>query len=142
MNNKNKIIGGQVIASGGFGCVFSPALKCVGAKKREKNKISKLMTEKHALEEYKEIIFLKEHLDTIPNYQDYFLIDRINICKPSELTNTDLYQFQKCSALPKDNITKKNINTSLDKLLSLNILNGGLPVDDYIYKNTSFIKLI
>ena len=38
MNNKNKIIGGQVIASGGFGCVFSPALKCVGAKKERKIK--------------------------------------------------------------------------------------------------------
>jgi hypothetical protein len=36
--------GGKVIASGGYGCVFSPALKCEGTTKREKGKISKLMT--------------------------------------------------------------------------------------------------
>ena len=31
--------GGKVIASGGFGCVFNPALKCQGKSKRETNKI-------------------------------------------------------------------------------------------------------
>ena len=29
-----KNIGGKVLASGGFGCVFSPALKCEGEAKR------------------------------------------------------------------------------------------------------------
>jgi hypothetical protein len=33
----NKNTGGKVIASGGFGCVFTPALKCQGIKKREQN---------------------------------------------------------------------------------------------------------
>jgi hypothetical protein len=33
-NNK----GGKVLASGGYGCVFTPALKCEGSKKREKDK--------------------------------------------------------------------------------------------------------
>ena len=42
---ENKIEkGGKVLASGGYGCVFTPALKCEGAKKRETGKISKLMT--------------------------------------------------------------------------------------------------
>ena len=54
--NENNIKGGKVIASGGFGCVFSPALKCKGAKiRRGKNSISKLLTKKHALSEYNEI---------------------------------------------------------------------------------------
>jgi hypothetical protein len=48
--------GGKVLASGGFGCVFSPALKCEGESKRAKGKISKLMSEKHATEEYEEKI--------------------------------------------------------------------------------------
>ena len=138
----NNTKGGQVIASGGFGCVFSPALKCKDSKKREKNKISKLMIERHALEEYKEITLLKEQLDNIPNYQEYFLVDKINICKPSKLSKSDLKQFKKCSALPKNNITRKNINKSLNKLLTLNIPNGGLAVDEYIYKNNSFHTLI
>ena len=58
--NENKF-GGRVIASGGFGCVFSPSLKCKG-KKREKNKISKVMTKKHAIAEYNEIINIKKKL--------------------------------------------------------------------------------
>jgi hypothetical protein len=37
MQNNNKT-GGKILASGGFGCVFSPALKCKNSKKREKNK--------------------------------------------------------------------------------------------------------
>ena len=38
MKNTNNIKGGEAIASGGFGCVFSPSLKCKGTKKRDKNK--------------------------------------------------------------------------------------------------------
>ena len=66
--------GGKVLASGGYGCVFTPALKCEGAKKRETGKISKLMTEKHATQEYEEINSIKEKLDSIKNYEDYFLL--------------------------------------------------------------------
>jgi hypothetical protein len=36
--NLNNTKGGKVIASGGFGCVFSPALKCKGSRTRSKNK--------------------------------------------------------------------------------------------------------
>jgi serine/threonine protein kinase len=134
--------GGKVIASGGFGCVFSPALKCEDAQHRESNKITKLMTEKHALQEYKEINNIKQKLDSIPHYTDFFILSDINICRPAPLTKEDLQQFSKtCTALPKDNISQKNINSSLDKIMALNIPNGGLPVDDYIYNNGSFKKI-
>ena len=69
--------GGKVLASGGFGCVFSPALKCKNTKKREYGKISKLMTEKHAIQEYKEIKNIREKLKDIPDNQDYFLLNDI-----------------------------------------------------------------
>ena len=52
--------GGKVIASGGFGCVFSPALKCQGKTSRGKNRISKLLTKKHAQDEYDEIKIFKK----------------------------------------------------------------------------------
>ena len=52
--------GGKVIASGGYGCVFSPALKCEGSSKRADNSITKLMTERHAKDEYDEINSIKE----------------------------------------------------------------------------------
>jgi serine/threonine protein kinase len=137
-NNK----GGKVIASGGYGCVFDPALKCEGASKREENKISKLMTEAHATSEYEEINNIKDKLDSIPNYQDYFLIYDATLCRPAKLTTSDLTSFSdKCTALPKNNITKKNINNKLDDVMALNIPNGGLPIDDYLYSNGSFEKM-
>ena len=50
LNKRKYKNGGKVIASGGFGCVFSPALKCEGKNSRGKNRILKLLTKKHALE--------------------------------------------------------------------------------------------
>ena len=91
--NENKF-GGKVIASGGFGCVFSPALKCKG-KRREKNKISKVMTKKHAIAEYNEIINIKKKLIKIPNYSNFFLVDNFDICEPEKLSSRDLENFKK-----------------------------------------------
>lgn len=141
--SKKLAIGGKVIASGGFGCVFNPALKCQGRKTRGKNRITKLLTKKHALSEYNEIIEFKKKLDKIPNYQNYFLIDDFNICKPAKLTASDLISFKnKCSALPKGKITKENINNSLNKVLALNMPNGGLPIDDFLLKHNSYKNII
>jgi serine/threonine protein kinase len=142
ITKKNIEKGGNVLASGGFGCVFSPALRCQGEKKRLSNKISKLMTEKHALSEYEEIISIKNLLQNIKDYRDYFLIYDATLCKPTSLTNKDLENYtNKCKALPKDKITKTNLNENLDKLMALNLPNGGLAVDDYLYDNGSFEKM-
>jgi hypothetical protein len=139
---KIKIKGGKVIASGGFGCVFKSALKCKGSKFRQKNKISKLMTEKHALSEFNEIQEIRKKIDKIEDYKNYFLVDDFTLCIPDKLTISDLEDYKKkCTALPKDNITEKNINNSLDKLRLLNMPDGGVPVDDYIYDDSSFENL-
>jgi serine/threonine protein kinase len=139
--SKNKK-GGEVIASGGFGCVFSPALICEGSKKRETGKITKLMKERYALDEYEEISKFKNKLDDIKDYKNYFLIDDITLCKPAKLSKQDLTNYsKKCGALPKDKITKTNINKNLNKVMALNIPDGGIPVDDYIYNNGSFQKM-
>ncbi len=139
---KNCKKGGKAIASGGYGCVFAPAIKCKNSTKRENNKISKLMTSRHAKEEYDEINNIKKKLDDIPNYKDYFLVYDVTLCEPDKLTKEDLEMFDnKCSALPKDKITKKNINQKLDEIMSLNVPNGGSPIDDFIYNNGSFNKI-
>ena len=45
--------GGKVIAAGGFGCIFKPSLKCKGSEQKQKSdNISKLMSVKHANDEY------------------------------------------------------------------------------------------
>jgi serine/threonine protein kinase len=142
-NNTNKnVLGGKVLASGGFGCVFTPALKCQGESRRTIGKISKLMTEKHAIEEYEEINIVKERLSSIRNYQDLFLLYDATLCKPAKLSSSDLIEYtKKCKALPKDDITKKNINKKLDKLMLLNMPNGGLPIDNYLYSDGSLKKI-
>jgi serine/threonine protein kinase len=151
INKKNKINktikhkkskGGKVLASGGFGCVFTPALKCEGESKRAIGKVTKLMSEKHAIEEYEEINSIKTKLDSIKNYTSYYLIYDATLCKPAKLTLSDLKEYtNKCTALPKDKITKENINKNLEKIMALNIPNGGLPVDDFLYKNGSYDKI-
>jgi serine/threonine protein kinase len=140
--SKTSGVGGKVLASGGFGCVFSPALKCEGETKRHTGQISKLMSEKHATQEYEEINRLKEKLDKIRHFENYFLLYDATLCRPAKLATTDLTKFgSKCTALPKDKILRSNVNQNLDKLMSLNLPNGGLPVDDYIYANGSYEKL-
>jgi len=100
------------------------------------------MTDKYATQEYEEINFIKEKLDSIPNYEDYFMVNDVTICRPARLSTSDLEAFSdKCTALPKNDIDKKNINRKLDKIMALNLPNGGMPVDDYIYDNGNYIKL-
>ena len=136
--------GGKVIASGGFGCIFKPSLKCVNVEKSPNN-ISKLMTIKHSTEEYNQIQNLKETLQNIPNYNKYFLVDGFTLCKPDKLTKEDLEKFNsKCSALKKEKITAKNINNNLDSLLAINMPYGGIDIIKYIslHKNgNEIIKL-
>jgi serine/threonine protein kinase len=142
MDSNNNKQGGKVLASGGFGCVFTPALKCIGNNTRDKNKISKLMTNKHAKEEYEELIYVNSKLNDIPNYKKYFLIDDFTLCKPVKLTKDDLKNYRECGALEKEGITKKNINDSLDKLLAINMPYGGITVEDFIISNKYHAKLI
>jgi hypothetical protein len=134
--------GGKVFASGGFGCVFTPALKCIGKNKRDKDKISKLMTNKHAKEEYDEIQYVHSKLIAIPNYSEYFLIDDFTLCKPSKLTKSDLKNYRECGALQKEKITAHNINESLDKLMALNMPYGGINLEKFMITNQNYGKLI
>ena len=128
--------GGKVIASGGFGCVFDPALKCytgVTNNDNRDNKISKLMTTKHAEDEFKQIQKYNNLLKIIPNYENYFLLSNFELCKPAKLTKEDLKGYQKkCKALKKKGINVKNINQSLDKIMSINMPNGGIDVEKFV----------
>lgn len=95
------------------------------------------MTTRHAKDEYKQISVFKAILDKIPNYQNYFLVDNFSICDPAELTKEDLEAFDdKCSALKKKKYTAANINQNLSKIMALNMPDGGVDVDDYVFSIT------
>ena len=135
----NSLTGGKVINSGGFGCIFLPEIICKSNKKNDKNKhnktkkISKMMLNRHASDEYNQIMKIKQLVKKIPNYGDYFVIKNIDICKIKKLTNEDLEKYQKkCSALQKYNITKKNIRKSFNKISIINIPYAGIALDKFI----------
>lgn len=136
METNNSIInqrGGNILASGGFGCIFKPALKCANTEVRNTNKISKLMTKKNATDEYNQIQQFKNILHVIPNYDKYFLLNNFVLCQPDKLTKEDLSNFNKCKPLQKKDITSKNINSSLDKLLTINMPDGGIDTEHFVY---------
>lgn len=158
-----KFNGGKVEGSGGYGCLLIPSVKCKNKNDSSdythviynpKNKnITKLMLAKNAQKEYDEIIKYKKTLASIPNYKKYFLIDDVDLCQPTELSKSDLQDYEtKCKALNKKKITKKNINKKLDSILAINMPNGGKDLDDFIKKcysyndykkiNTSLIELL
>lgn len=134
-NNKTtrKKRGGKVIGSGGYGCVFRPALKCKTAKKRLRGRVSKLLTKKHARVEKKTINRILKVVKYIPNYKEYFIIDDVTMCEPATLTRSDLANFdKKCSVFEKhDKVTKRNINDNLKKYYMLNLPDGGISLAHY-----------
>ena len=140
-NNKNSKrgnskIGGDVIDSGGFGCVFKPALLCENQTKRTTNSISKLLSKKHAIKEKNEIDFIYKKLSLVKNFNNYYLIDNITLCNPKPLVKSDLASFHsKCSALKKHKLTSDNINDHLSDLMMITMPDGGIPVDDFLMSN-------
>lgn len=136
-------VGGKVLASGGYGCIFRPALKCANKSERASGQISKLMTARHAKSEYNEIMRFKHILRKIPNYSNYFLVDNVSLCEPDKLSSEDLENYnEKCKALKKDDITEGSINDQLDTVLSLNMPFGGIDVSDYIKSILIIIRFI
>ena len=141
---RKDVVGGKALTSGGFGCLFRPVLKCKNTLNYDKipdhnnsgkQMVTKLMTTNHAKDEYKQITEFKSVLDHIPNYQNYFLVDGFSICEPAELSKDDLKDFdENCSALKKKHFKESNINQNLDKILALNMPDGGIDVDDYVFK--------
>ena len=53
-NNRRNKSGGEALASGGFGCIFKPALKCKNKKERVEG-VSKMSIEQHGNQEIDEI---------------------------------------------------------------------------------------
>ena len=124
--------GGKPINSGGYGCVFKPALKCQGDQKRNDG-ISKLMTQEHAESEYQIIMRFADKIRQIPNYQKYFVLDGISLCTPSKLTKDDLSSYNSvCGSLTKKGFGAREVNSKLDELGILNLPDAGIDLDKYI----------
>lgn len=143
---------GAAIASGGYGCVFQPALNCKSSSGQPSpDGVSKLMIKRHVKSEMDEVNRVAAYVRKIPNSQEYFLIDGISVCDNlAPLTQDDKRGFDsKCGNLTKRGITTGNVNNRLDKLSSINLPYGGPDMDKYwgdwlrlpggVAKNRSFI---
>jgi hypothetical protein len=147
-------IGGKVIDSGGFGCVFRPQIRCkksrnnknkiYGDNKYDENGISKVMPKKYAINEYNELVKFISIIKMIPNYNHYFIISQITLCRPQYFKPSDLIDLDKikCSSLKKKNITSKNINSKLKKMYMINMPYGGIDINKFLRKNITDIKLM
>ena len=127
-----KMRGGKTERSGGFGCLFAnPALKCKG-QPRGKNMVTKLLTTKHAEDEYRVSTMYQPILKNIPNYKDYFLVDDITMCDLDPLTKDDLIGFNEHCNHPLKGITSKEINQKLSTTKGIVMPYGGVDVHDYM----------
>jgi hypothetical protein len=148
-NATRKKSGGKVFESGGYGCLFSPPLKCKNIPKTNLLKetyVTKLMKKKYAKQEYDEISKFEKILKHIHNYDDYFLVKNFELCVPEKLTKEDLTNFnENCSALKNDEFNEKNMNEKLDDLEAIQMPFGGIDIFDYVYKihfnNSKMIQL-
>ncbi len=116
--------GGEMINSGGFGCVFKPALRCKGSNSRKANYISKLGTKKNMTEEFNNFELLKKILSRVPKVQKYFILN-VSKCQPNSLTKSDMINLENCSILERYNANNSNVNNYLKELEILNIPYGG-----------------
>ena len=126
--------GGSAIASGGFGCVFKPSIKCKN-KKTKKNHVSKLMISKWAdLEINDSKIFLND-IKNIKNNNNYFIIPK-DVCLPDKLKDEDKVNFDnKCNNLIQTNITSNNVNKNLKNLKIIQLPDGGHDLGNYFENN-------
>ena len=144
--SKSKRFGGKAIASGSYGCVFSPALLCEGETEadRDPSKISKLMLNKSAEEEWVIIQKLLSNITQIPNHKDYFLFENIKKCTPKaiEADAEDAIGFkEKCKATDfiEDYNNLVDINNDLDDFKLINSPNGGSELTDH-FKNITTLE--
>lgn len=148
INNKNRLSrrksskGGKPIGSGGYGCVFHPALACRNNQVTSANYVSKLMRRKYAKRENETMNTILSYIQSIPDYKRYFVLGDTNLCDPSPLTEEDLVGFdKKCDDALNVNdgqdVTAKNINSPriLNDLTVLNIPYAGEEVDRFIMFN-------
>ena len=130
--------GGEVINSGGYGCIFYPKLNCKNTKldinNININYISKLLIKKDAYNEYNKIKLIHNILKNIYNYKEYYLIENITMCKPEDLTNNDKINIEKCINLTENYIDAENINSNLNKLRIINMPKIGNDLD-FLFKN-------
>lgn len=136
------LYGGNVLGSGGYGCIFYPALKC-SKEKTPYNGVSKLMKKKYADIEFKEYMTLTPIIKKIPKYKNYFLLGNIKKCAPREIPHREIVKSKKCDKILE--ITNRGDGGKLRKFLKtqrrnysiINMPNGGVSLVDWLEERSA-----
>ena len=117
--------------------MFYPPLRCASAdadRYFDPQGISKLMTDRDASDELRELKATWPRLRKVPNAGRYFLglgtHDHVYKCKPRPLTPADKQGFGRCHGLMSMGIKATNVNAKLDKVRIINSPHGGLELSD------------
>ena len=136
--------GGAAFIKGGYGCIFRPAIGCVGHK-RKPNYISKLLKNEYAKREYSYILKINSRLTKLPvDVKKYLLLDNIEMCEPGKLGPDDLKNIETMCGdtlsrvtdeATKGRINSHNINNNLDKFKIINMPELGISLHDFMDNN-------
>lgn len=111
-----------VLGKGTFGCVVSPALKCMDSSIKPGKRVSKIMREKDALDEMKEY----EALDKIPELKKYLL----RFPEPCNPVNDEKFHtaIKQCNHKRINQVYKNQTTNNISSLL---LENGGVSLNDF-----------
>jgi serine/threonine protein kinase len=123
--------GGKAIASGSYGCVFRPSLKCKDG--TTNNGVSKLMENDDANAEMDEMEPILQIVRNIPDSEKYFAANNISMCSPAPLSENDKEDFnEKCKLFSDANISSANVNSRLSDLSIINMPDLGIDLHGFI----------
>tara|TARA_Y100000389_G_scaffold72022_2_gene68749 strand:+ start:18420 stop:19817 length:1398 start_codon:yes stop_codon:yes gene_type:complete len=117
----------KIVGQGSYGCVIKPALKCDNEKKIKdkhyKNKVSKIMFDRHAKDELKELKFLSKLAGV-----DQYAVSMPKICNP-KLDNNFKKIVEKCKSPPTAHVYYyfRNKQSRLKQLL---LEDGGINMQE------------
>ena len=125
------MIGGSLLAQGGYGCVFHPEINCKGKESKERKYISKIQKEDFSA--YNEIAIgkiISENVD-----KEYYFGPIVSHCKidVSKL-GKDIEGIEKCKIINK-------AHTSKFLMLRIKYIDGGI-FDNFILDNTNSSKIL
>ena len=125
--------GGKAIASGSYGCVFRPALKCKGSSEAGRHSgVSKLMYTTDANDEMDEMKPILETVKRIPGSEKFFAVSDINMCSPDSLNDSDKEKFnEKSNLFIDEGINSDSINSNLRDFSNA--------LSDYIFQILKFL---
>ena len=134
--------GGKVVASGGIGCVFDPALLCEGQNDRQEGYVTKLMTETDRNAEWEALSAVKPILEEINDSSNYFIAVETNLCNKPEFDQNDKEEYnEKCQTLARGDqhlpitIDTLQYYSSSNYIAGINYPYGGINILQYLQAN-------